>query len=375
MSASLPSPGDSSHQAVPPLGPKAALTSEQLLPPVEPPSARFILQLFVIPAVIVAAVVGVWFVVESLARRGQESPEAILAALRSSSQARFQRASELADMLRLPERYPKLKTDTVLASGLAQLLSEKVDEQSDAEAEVTMRIFLASALGEFHVGDGLPVLLKAAQRDAERDVRRRAIDAIAVLAGTMANLNPPQPLAGEELIATLVALARDQDELVRSQTAFALGVVAAGTAQPDPRLVDALVELSDDPYTDARFNAALGLARVGDERAAAALAEMFEPDSLTASLAGEKPMTEAVSEPALRAQKAFKRNTILQNGLAGIELLREQGVDAPETLRPVTEAMARFLEAIPTIQEPAPVPGELRDAISRSLAEATAGAK
>src|SRR5439155_23866789 len=37
----------------PPLG-------EELLPPVEPPSARFIIQLFVVPALIVALIVAVW---------------------------------------------------------------------------------------------------------------------------------------------------------------------------------------------------------------------------------------------------------------------------------------------------------------------------
>src|SRR5690242_6222897 len=41
------------YEARPPLG-------EELLPPVEQPSARFIVQLFVVPALIVVLIVGVW---------------------------------------------------------------------------------------------------------------------------------------------------------------------------------------------------------------------------------------------------------------------------------------------------------------------------
>jgi hypothetical protein len=219
------------------------------LPPVEPPSAGFIIQLFVIPALIVAAVVLLWFVIESLARSGEQDPDKIVSELRSNNQARFQRAKELAEMLRLPQRYPKLKVSHELAEKLAEYLDELVEEGDDSDAAIAMRYFLATALGEFHVDDGLPVLVKTALDDRERDVRRRAINAIAVLVDAMANLKPPRPIVSEELIEALVQLADDQDELIRSETAFALGVAAAPPKaepqqvkppNPDPRILTAL---------------------------------------------------------------------------------------------------------------------------------------
>ena len=68
------------------------------LPPVEPPSARFILQLFVVPAVIVTIIVLVWLLFNWLAQMGSD-PTKYVAALRSNSKARWQAAASLADVL------------------------------------------------------------------------------------------------------------------------------------------------------------------------------------------------------------------------------------------------------------------------------------
>src|SRR5215213_1368621 len=132
MTSSIPSKTEPSQPA--------SVSSDELLPPVEPPSAGFIIQLFVVPAVIVAAVVLLWFLIESLARRSEQDPDQIVAALRSSNQARFQRAKELADMLRLPERYPELKINRELAQKLAVYLDELVEAGDSSDASVAMRI-------------------------------------------------------------------------------------------------------------------------------------------------------------------------------------------------------------------------------------------
>jgi HEAT repeat protein len=345
------------------------VSSDELLPPIEPPSAGFIIQLFVIPAVIVAAVVLIWFGVESLARSGQQDPQQIVAGLRSSNQARFQQAKELADMLRLPERYPEIKTNRELAQKLAAYLDELVEESSDAEAEVTMRIFIVKALGEFHVADGLPALIDAALDDPERDVRRDAIGAIAVLLDGMAGLKPPQHLGDEELTAAVVELANDQDELIRSGAAFALGV-AASAPNADPQLLSALEALADDPYTDVRFNAAMGLARVGSPSAVEALSEMLDPESIASSVSGERAMNEQMSEEALRAQKAFKRNTIISNALTSIDrLLSDKELPADATQRLIRE-LADFVGVAPKIDDPTPLPDELIDKAYRTLNKA-----
>jgi HEAT repeat protein len=377
MSSSIPSSNDPSQlQNGESYARSGSISSDELLPPVEPPSAGFIIQLFVIPAVIVAAVVLLWFAIESLARSGEQDPDKIVSDLKSNNQARFQRANELADMLRLPQRYPKLKVSHELAGKLAAYLDELVEEGDDSDAAIAMRYFLATALGEFHVDDGLPVLVKTALNDPERDVRRRAINAIAVLTDAMAKLKPPRPIVSEELVEALVQLADDQDELIRSETAFALGVAASPTKAdpqlaaapptPDPRLATALEELADDTYTDARFNAAAGLARAGSPRAAAAIAEMLDPSSIESSLSGETRMNDQVTEAALNARKAYKRNTIITSALTSIDRLLQSSLPA-ENFVVLQQAMEGFLAAAPKMEEPVPLPDELVQAVSRKL--------
>jgi hypothetical protein len=342
-------------------GRPAPVSSDQLLPPVEPPSAGFLLQLFVVPAVIVAGVVLVWFIIESLARGGEQDPDAIMKALRGANG--FQQAKDLADMLGTPERY-SLHANRDLAQRLAAYLDDLVKEGDEAEGAVTMRYFLASALGEFHVDNGLPALVNAAQNDPERDVRRRAINGIAALAGNMQALDTPKAIANDEVVTALAEAARDEDELVRSEAAFAIGIVAM-SPEVDSRLTEALVELSDDPYTDARFNAASGLARLGDPRAAKAVAEMLDFEAIDASLTGEKAVTEDQTDVSLRGQKAFKRNMILHNAFLAIDAL----VDKAETagsLAPLDEALTKFLAAAPKIQDPASVPVEVINAAKKA---------
>lgn len=373
MSSSIPRQGDSTQGAEVPHAPSSPYSTDELLPPIEPPSAGFILQLFVIPALIVTVVVLLWLLVESMARGGEQNPDEILRGLRSSNQARFQRAKDLADMLRQPERYPELKSNHDLSQKLAEYLDELVAAGNDAEAEVSMRYFLCTALGEFRVADGLPALVNAAQNDPERDVRRKAINAIAVLAGSLASLKPPQALENEELVAALVELADDQDELVRSETAFAVGVLAAAP-DADPRLAATLEELADDTYTDARFNAAIGLANVGSPRAATAVAEMFDPESLEASLSGEQAMTPQVTARALAAQKTYKRNMILHNGVKAAHRLATNTATPAADRAVLAAALAKFIGLAPAMQEPGPVPPELIDAMKKTQKSLAAGA-
>jgi hypothetical protein len=341
------------------------VSSEQLLPPVEPPSAGFLLQLFVVPAIIVACVVLVWFGIESLARRGQQDTATILRELRGANG--FQEANDLAEMLRVPERYPDLRTNRELAQGVAHYLDELTAAGDASDNAVTMRYFLVTLLGEMHVDDGLPAILQAARRDPERDVRRKAVNAIAVLAGSLAKLKPPQHLPSEDLVKALVELANDQDELVRSETAFAIGVVA-DAPDADSRLVDALRVLADDPYTDARFNAAVALARIGSPLAPRAVAEMFDLEAIAASVSGEKPITGDETEQQLHRQQAYKRNTILTSALSAVTIMVDRQTPA-EQLAPVRAALEKFLAAAPTVQDPAPLPKELLDAAQRALAK------
>ena len=289
------------------------LPADEMLPPVEPPNARFLIQLFVIPAVIVLIVVCLWLLVTSLANSDNLDPQKIVNRLRSSNQNRWQEAYELANMLQVEKRYPKLRRDTELARELAGLLAEESEAGEEGENAVKLRMFLCSALGAFKVEEGLTELLDAAREDPDNGVRRAAIDALAVRAQTALEQEEPTALDHPEMVATFVALANQPDDLIRSQTAYALGVITQAE-DSDPGLTDELVKLVDDLHLDTRYNAALALARRGDLRSVSAIREMLDRDSITMS----------VNREAGEAQQTYKRNLILRNALQAAQRLTEK---------------------------------------------------
>ena len=147
-------------------GPSRPPLGEELLPPVEQPSAKFIVQLFVVPALIVMAIVGIWLSLSWLVRSTTIGPDKLIEGIESGpSVARWQRASELADMLH-NKHYADLKRDQKIAGQLGQILNREIDQSTgskDGQQSATLRYFLARALGEFEVSEGTDVLLKAAQ--------------------------------------------------------------------------------------------------------------------------------------------------------------------------------------------------------------------
>jgi HEAT repeat protein len=324
MSSNPPEPADN----------EKPLPADEMLPPVEPPNAGFLLQLFVVPAVIVLVVVCLWMLVTSLASSDSEDPQKIISALRGSNQSRWQQAYELASMLQVENRYSGLKTDTELAAELAKLLGEEIDAEQTDENSVKLRCFLCAALGAFQVDEGLDTLLKAARDDVEHDVRRYAINAIAVRAQQLAAGDEPRLLEHDRLVETFVALANQTDELIRSQAAYALGVITLPDGA-DPQLTLELEKLADDLYADARYNAASALARKGNLRAVEAVVEMLDPDAIVMNIAREE----------IEVQQTHKRNTIVRNALSAVKALLEKNpqVDLPE----LRTAVEQFVETAP----------------------------
>jgi HEAT repeat protein len=298
------------------IGPRALPAGDDLLPPVEPPSAGFIIQLFVVPALIVLVIVSVWLTFTWLVRR--TSPEAMVQGLEQGpSVARWQRASELADMLR-NKRFAEFKQNAEAANQLARILKREIDQAgaSDGmqEEQITLRYFLARALGEFEVPDGIGVLLKAAETNrhpSEQLVRNGALEAIAVRAYNLHRLDPPQELAHPDLYPALARLAADEDSRIRSQTAYALGQI--GT----PEAMKQLEALTDDPDPDTRYNAAVGLAHHGNAKAVETLAEMLDMEELTAMKA------EADSQDS-----AFRQAVIVGNALEAVKTLAAKNTSA-----------------------------------------------
>jgi len=305
------------------------------LPPVEPPSAGFILQLFVIPGVIVVVIVAIWLMFSWIAHHASTRPEDVVQGLQGSGPARWQRANELADMLR-NSRHTDFRRNSNAATQLAEILQRELTTATSPggmeSGAVNLRYFLCRALGEFEVADGLEVLIKAAttSRDPrEQWVRRGAIQAIAVLGYHLQQGNPNGLSDYATLEPTLILLANDENELIRSETAFALGRI--GT----PGMMKQLESMVDDPHSDTRYNAAVALAQQGNAIAIETLAEMLDSEELGSATEEPDPQSQFV-----------KRAIIMKNAMQGtVELARQS---SESDLSSITQALQEIATANPT---------------------------
>lgn len=302
------------------------ISSADVLPPVEPPNAGFIVQLFIIPAVIVTIIITVWALFSWLAHM-ESDPRSYAEALRRNNVNRWQEAVNLANELQ-KQGNEELKKDGVLAGDLAKLLGEEIDAADYDDKAVTLRVYLCRVLGEFLVPDVVPVLLKAAktERDErERDVRLSALQGLARL---ISSLGVETQRTNSALEETLLTAAKDTSPVIRYHAAYTLGVLGgtAATAQLEALLKDA--------NADVRMNAAIGLARNGSTAGEAMLQTM---------LAGTDPDLTADEKSAeLRPTKML---SIQFNALEAIEHLAKSSTTAD--LSSLAAAVERLIASNP----------------------------
>ncbi|HUY31706.1 MAG TPA: HEAT repeat domain-containing protein [Pirellulales bacterium] len=301
----------------------ASVSPDDQLPPVAAPSAGFIVQLFVIPALIVAIIFAIGWGIKWLADRGAD-PSAYVAALKRDNDGRWQAAHDLADVLRNP-RNDHLKDDPALAADLVDALRTQIDLGRLDEQAIELRIYLCNALGEFRVPGVVDILVKAIrlERDPrEANVRMAAVKAVAVYLSQVPRALRADPPA---LLPAIVESSRDERPLMRSTAAFALGAHAGKEA------TRRLVAMLNDSYPDVRYNAATMLAVQGDLRAADTLLEMLDPAQRVAVETEEQP-----------ASRDFKRQLILINALrASKELAVKDPAADLSALRAAVEKLSR----------------------------------
>lgn len=312
-------PSDPSH-----LPPRT--TPDDALPPVEPPSAGFIVQLFIIPAVIVAVIVIVWALFNWLAHMGTD-PRSYVESLRRNNESRWQEAVNLANELNKTGN-EAIKQDAQMARDLATLLDDEIEAGGMDEKPVTLRVYLCRVLGEFHVPDVLATLIKAAktERDErERDVRLAALQGLARL---IPNLNAENLRKNAGLTEMLIASSKDSNNVVRYHAAYTLGVLGGDAARKQ------LEVLLDDGDGDVRMNTATGLARHGDPACIDVLVKMLD--------AGD---VEAAATEKEQAAKVGKQITVQLNALEAAGQLRQTAPDAD--LGKLSAAVDRLIAAGP----------------------------
>jgi HEAT repeat protein len=301
-------------------------------------------QLFVVPLLIVVAIVTVYLMFNWLAHMGSGDPRKYLDEMRAGGTNSFQAAHDFATVL---TRNGELKQDAALAQEVATLLEREVDSDRRDDESLKLRFYLCKALGEFQVPDGLPTLLKVAQdRRGEEPgdendfsvsrIRGAAIESIAVLVDNVrqaqdtgaATAAVPSDATFAALAPDLVPVLRksasDDSAAIRQASAFTLGVIGGDAAR------DALARLLGDADPNIRYNAALGLARHGDERCQDVLVEMLDPDQVPAGVRDEP-----------EAAQEYKRAQIVLNALraAGQLLAANPRADLPE-LRATIERLS-----------------------------------
>lgn len=289
--------------------------SPDSLPPVEPPSAGFLVQLFLVPALIVGIIVSVWLAFHWLAQLGND-PQAYVRTLRRNTEGRWQAALNLANDLRGPGG-AALKADATLAGELASILADEVKSGRpvgsghSAEQSRTLCVYLCRALGEFTVPEAAAPLVARADDAAEPEIARAAVEALAVLATNLEGVG--RAFADPAAVTTaLLANTRSSDDGLRSSAAYALGVVGGDGAR------DRLEALCGDGADDVRYNAALGLSRFGDIAAYDTLGEMLSLPDVVAP----------AGNPEAQAER-YKRAMVVVNALKGVGLLVDQSSEPP----------------------------------------------
>ena len=284
----LPMPSDVKRQAQ-----ESAQASSE---PVEPPSAKLIVRLFLIPALIVAAAVGVMFLIGLMAGR-QPSMEEALQGLRGrggqrttqyligpGSKQRYLYAKTLADTM-------KQGLDLSQRLRLTDELIEILDHHTNA-GEGEVRHFLLLALGRIWQGEPgdevaysdaaaavaarektVEALIRYAQ-SPEVEPRKAALLALAYLSG-----HEEAQRAIPLLVATLNDPKADLD--VRLAAATTLGPLASPN---DQRVVDALnraMRVDDERDAELAWAAALSLAQLNRAEATDTILKLLDRSELS----------------------------------------------------------------------------------------------
>ena len=120
------------------------------LPPVEPPSAGFIVQLFVVPAIIVAMIVGVYLLFGRLASGEQDWRKQLTDIRSENPHVRWRGALGLSQMLNADATADgqRLAENRDVANEIASLLEQSIGKASVGEDDLKQQEFLVRDVGD-----------------------------------------------------------------------------------------------------------------------------------------------------------------------------------------------------------------------------------
>jgi hypothetical protein len=240
--------------------------SANSLPPVQPPSGRFIVQLFLVPGLIVTVAVLILLGFSGLVG-GESAPDKLMERLESpNAEVRWRAANEIAQRLK---RDDDLASDPKLALRLTTLLQKAADdldripvgkndkERADEKKSVLEKRkdieFLGPCVGNLMVPAGAAVLSDLAVKGRGRDAKSQALlrrQAVWALGNLGENVKRFQSLPAERRETILAELAAasvasgPQAEWARQALGFLDG------SKTNVGVIAALAESAkaDDPY-------------------------------------------------------------------------------------------------------------------------------
>jgi len=317
------------------------------LPAVEPPSAGFIIQLFVVPALIVAVVIGVYLLFGRLAATHVDWRERVVDLRSSNQHTRWRGAYGLAQLLEADAAQRRaaqaaaattdrpdadaarpLAGDPDLAAELAATLAEELQRPEGDDEHRQLLEYLVKSVGWMDVPEAtLPTLRAAASATRSPWLRQQALVALGMSLGRAQQRGAA--VHDDALAEELIAITAQETALLRHLATYALGFVGGARAQ------ERLAELIHDADAPTRANAASGLARTGSPIALAYFTEVLT----TARSASFDP--HAVSGSGA-AEAYFERAQILTNALVFVaksapRLAASERADLRSLLTPLTE--------------------------------------
>ena len=323
---------------IPPASPSdTPIESPENLPPVEPPSAGFIIQLFVVPALIVGVVIGVWLLFGSLATHDNDWQKQVNELRVENENRRWRAAFSLSQMLQADlkagEEGVNLKSNEQLATQLVDVLNDQLTLASPSEKDQQLRSFLISALGWLDVDKvTLPVLIESLEPTKDSKTRQNALTAIISIAGR--DFESGQLLENEQVTSAIMAASQDEDAAIRQRAAFTLGLIE------DDGVHQRLNVLLEDSDEYVRVNAAIALTRKKSTEGIAVL------ESILKRAGDEKSPLENVNKADLDAVQAANAGEIelflmTKNSLKAVEeLLPQLSNSEKERIEPLIKTLA-----------------------------------
>ena len=215
-------------------------------------SSRFqvALGLFILPLLLVLGAIAVFVLFGVIAHEDKPAGEYLAEVTGGGINEPWQAAFHLAQMLAVDD---SLRGDEDTANAIARAL-----EHRNAE-DPQVRQFLVLALGSVGHPSSVPVLVPLLQ-DSEADVRLKTLMALGSIGTPAASAAAP----------AVAALLDDEDVGIRTYAAYLLGTLEEASA------VGSLTVALNDPAFQVRGNAAVALARLGDDAGLDELRKMID---------------------------------------------------------------------------------------------------